>query len=296
MINFVIPQKGSYGTIIESFVEEILPFVSEYKISDTALDRCVNVIFFTENGNFKSIKADMVKSINVFMTHGIADKNWRDASKVNKFDYVFVSGDLWVEKLVNQGLCNDKIKLGGYTRLDKLCRNKDSYIKSIDNGKKTILFAPTHNTSVTSYDKFDDIIAKIKDKYNIIISEHPYNKTVKKVTSTQFLEADVIVGDFGSSMYEGWTLGKPAVLPDWLVKDDILEKYPTSFEAQIYRDGIGYHAKDEKEFIKLIEKACLYGITQKEIDFIDGIFNKDLRGNGGKVTGDILKELELLVK
>lgn len=292
MINFVVP-NSIYNKVVLSFVEPIIPHVKQYSINNTAINNAINVIFFTENNYFNKHCKSLKNTKNVFITHGIADKNWRNAQKTAKFDYVFVSGDLWVDKLTKEGMCENKIKLGGYTRLDNIYNQKDTYVKTFDNGKKTILFAPTHNsTRATSYNKLNDIIDSLKSQYNIIVSEHPANREDKSVTSNQFLEADVVVGDFGSSMYEAWTLGKPSVLPSWFMRDVIGSTFPSSFEDYIYKNSIGYHANSPTEFVNLIEKACNEGITKREVDFIDGIFNKDLRGCGGKATGDILLEIE----
>lgn len=293
MINFVTTE-GSYKEVLNSFIQPILPYLDNYEVNLKTKDNVVNVIFFTEDGVFKEIGAEKGKGVNVFITHGIADKNWRTAQKTGKFDYVFVTGDLWVDKLVKQGMNKDKIKVGGYTRMENIFNQRDNYVKN-NNGKKTILFAPTHTASITTYQKLDNLIERLKEDYNVLISEHPANRDNKDVTSNQFLEADVVVGDFGSSMYEAWSLDKPVVLADWLVKDEIHELYPDSFEDYIYQNGIDYHANSEEEFIELIEVACNSGIKQNAIDFIDGIFNRELRGNSGKVTADILNKIRRLL-
>jgi len=294
MINFLVP-NGSYGMVIKGFIEPItrqLDLINhKYKTSIKAEDNCVNVMFFTENGVWNTFKLKNGLGTNVFMTHGIADKNWRGAISTNKFDYVFVTGTAWIDKLVNEGMSKNKILLGGYTRLDDLFNMQKDYKKEFDNGKKTILFAPTHTNGVTSYGKLDKIIENLKKDYNVLVSSHPFNNK-KKFTTTEFLEADVIVGDFGSSMYEGWALGKPSVLPSWLVKGVILDKFTNSFEGKIYREEIGYHAQSEKDFYTKIKSACENGITEKESQFVEGILNTYLRGMSGKFSADCLVEID----
>ena len=289
MINFVVP-RTSYQGVIKSFIIPILPFLEKYQISDKAYDGCVNVIFFTEDSLFKKFNAEKGKGINVFITHGIADKNWRNANSTDKFDYVFITGSLWLKKLVSQGMDANKIFIGGYTRLDDLHIQKKTYKKQIDNSKKTILFAPTHNSSVTSYNKMEHLIPLLEEKYNVLISSHPHNNN-SKFTTTEFLEADVVVGDFGSSMYEAWSFGKPSVLPSWIVKNDIFLKYKDSFEEKIYMECIGYHSENENHFFDQIDSAICNGITESEVEFIDGIFSKKLRGNSGYETAIYLKKI-----
>lgn len=290
MINFV-NTENIYTEVINAFINPILPHLDKFQITHSLQNNMVNVVFFTENDYFDSIKTNYTNGKTVFMTHGIADKNWRTAQKTDKFDYVCVTGDLWVNKLVKQGMNKSKIKVNGYTRMDDIYNQKDTYIKTNPN-KRTILFAPTHTCSVTTYDKLNPVITALQGKYNILISEHPANRDNKNVTSTQYLEADVIVGDFGSSIYEAWSLGKPCVFADWLCRDDIHEFYPDSFEDYIYSESIDYHAKSQEEFIVLVDIAIKNGITMDAKRLIDGIFNKELRGCSGKVTANILKEIE----
>jgi len=289
MINFI---RNGYGTVVDVFLESILKELGEdeYIISTEAKDNMVNVIFFTEDSIYKNIKANKIKGINVFMTHGIADKNWRTAEKIGKFDYVFQTGDLWAEKLISQGLPSKKILINGYTRLDGIYNKRNTYEKKCKD-KRTILFAPTHTSMMSTYGKYDDIIEILKKKYNVIVCPHPSNRKNSEVTGDEFLEADVICGDFGSSMYEGWTLNKPCVFGDWIMKEPICRMFKGSFEDYIYTNKIGRHANNEDEFIQLIEDAVANGITKEEVNLIDGIFNKELRGNSGKVTASHLRKL-----
>jgi hypothetical protein len=291
MINFIeVEYDNPYYQICKEFINPIIKYLPDnlYKFSNECQLDCVNVIFFTENGVKEEVKMSEGNGINVFISHGIADKNWRTADRVNDFDFVCVSGDLWKDKLIQQGLHESKIILNGYTKMDNIFKIQKSYIKN----KPTILFAPTHNTSVTCYDKLNNVLDRLKNDYEIIISEHPFNKIDKVVTSNEYLEADVVIADFGSSMYEAWALNKPCVFADWLVKEDINELYPNSFEDYIYNNSIDYHANNEDEFIELIEVACEKGITNEAVNFIDGIFNKELRGNSGEITANILKEID----
>jgi CDP-glycerol glycerophosphotransferase (TagB/SpsB family) len=312
MINFIQLKRKTdtcslvYTKVVEKFINPILPYLDNYTISHTTKEDAVNVIFFVEEHVFKDIEAERGKGINVFMCHGIADKKYRDFSRIKKFDYVFVNGDAWVDKLVKQGMSRDRILVNGYTRIEDTYNLKDTYVKKY-NDKKTILFAPTHTGCVTTYGKLDSVIEKLEPKYNVLVSSHPNNKQTREPSTNQYLEADVVVGDFGSSMYEAWSLGKPCVFADWVagkpkvfgdrsIVDIATKSFTGSFEDYIYRNQIGRHANNEDEFIKMIDIACEEGITNEEVSFIDGIFKKELRGNSGKVTASLLKELDNKLK
>lgn len=305
MINFV-QSDCIYKKVINKFIEPILPYLDKYGITyDINLEcknNAVNVLFFVEEGFCKKVKMYETNGINIVMIHGIADKGYRNFASVNKFDYVFTNGDLWVKKYISQGLNPEKILLNGYTRIEETYNNRHEYIKKYNNGKKTILLAPTHTNCVTTNNKLNEIMDTLKDRYNIIESPHPYNKESIEPTGEEYLEADVVIVDFGSSIYESWTFDKPVVFADWIegkptvfknksIRDIAINGFKGSFESYIYESNIGRHALNETMFSEMIEDACINGITQKERDFIDGIFNKNLRGDSGRVTASFLLEI-----
>lgn len=300
MINFVVPKENTevvscYTNVIKAFINPILPHLKcKYQTANEAYNDAVNVIFFTEDGVFKEINADKTNGINVFMSHGIADKNWRTFARTDKFDYVFTSGDLWKEKLIKQGMNPDKILINGYTRLEETYKKQDTYEKKCKD-KKTILFAPTHNNyydNICIYDRYADLMELVKDKYNVLISNHPHNKDSRQITSDEYLEADVVIADFGSTIYEALSLDKPVVFLDYLVGNTICEKSNGSFEQYIYMNKIGYHASDINDAVFLIDEAINCGVDRISIEFINGILPKELRGNSGIITAKYLMEID----
>lgn len=106
------------------------------------------------------------------------------------------------------------------------------------------------------------------------------------------VDADVVISDAGSLVYEAWALGKPVVFPDWLVKEGVFKHFPGSFEEQIYREKIGYHVETPEQLGPMVERALMSGITEREKKFIDGIFPPELRGRSGEVTANLLRRFE----
>ena len=156
-IRFIVRVAG-YKSIIMNIVEKIIPFLpedkyeiyeSDYnpktnKYTDAENKECINVSFFTEYKEHKE----------VFISHGIADKNWRNKDSVSQFDYLIVSGELWRQKYIKQGISPERIKVLGYPKLSNLPKITK---KDIQNDNKIrVLFAPTHSAleEVSAYPRF----------------------------------------------------------------------------------------------------------------------------------------------
>jgi hypothetical protein len=231
---------------------------------------------------------------NMFICHGNADKNYRYTKKMNLFDIICVSGELWKEKLINQGISPNKIKVVGHPKLDILFNTN----KVIHNdGKIHVLYAPTHNVkpdnpnSTSSYPRFENdlkFLERNKD-FDIKASYHPVNNN-SEITFDLLLWADVVISDSSSMLYESWALGIPVVFPDYLMKKNILSIFPNSFESQIYSEGIGYHAGSRAEVKNMIYSAFEDGIDYHTMKFIEGIFAKDTNGKSGQMIAKIVLE------
>jgi len=291
IINFVAPGvnmdpqvrlDSAYGNVIRSILQSILCYLPEGVVSPQPLPSAVNIHFFFEGSSTPGSKC-------VFVQHGLADKCLISAKTVGNFDYVCVSGPAWLEKLKARGVDTRKVITIGYPSLDPLFHKPRAEKKS---GRKTILYAPTHaNSKASSYPAFLECIDKLPDEYKILVSAHPYHGDDHMPTMEKLISADVVIADCGSTVYEAWSLGKPVVFPDWLCRDKVLKVWPDSFEADIYRRRIGYHASDFEHLVKLLELAVARGITEEESNFINGIFPQALRGCSGELAAATLRKI-----
>lgn len=281
MINFILPDPN-YDKILMSFINPIIYNLNEidYIITNKEQENFLNVHFFVEE-RYRFIK----NAKRILLPHGIADKNYRNYESVKDFDYVFVSGELWLEKMVNQGLSKDKIFINGYTKMDNIFKMKPN-----KKDKPIVAWLPTHDglEGVSSYPQLWYAVDNLSDDWYTAKSAHPARKSDNTTSENWLVDADVIIADSGSTIYEAWALNKPVVFPDWLVKEGISNVFNDTFEEYIYKNQIGYHANNMKELIQCIENALEYGITEEEKDFIEGIFPKELRGKSGKLTAEIL--------
>lgn len=233
----------------------------------------------------------------VFISHGIADKNYWIGGKIEQFNYAFCPGPIWYNRMRDTGY-KGEIFITGYTKLDPLFQGK---IERVERDKPYVVWLPTHgynnkHKGRSSYPMFLQYIDHISDEYIVSNGMHPTTKMharKKQVPTIQELvDADVVIADAGSTLYEAWALGKPVIFPDWICKKDVMSRFSSdNLEYQIYAKEIGYHAKDMKHMNQLIERALQDGMKDEEKEFINGIFPEHLRGKSGEMAAKALIEI-----
>ncbi len=232
----------------------------------------------------------------VFMSHGIGDKNYWIAERIAGYKHALVPGPAW-EKRIKDGGYEGEIHVVGYTKLDPLFNGEYTRNKY---DKPLVVWAPTHgyihkHKGRSSYPQCLTLINEIPDCYEKKLALHPTsrmsNRGKQDVTMQELLDADVVIADAGSTLYEAWALGKPVIFPDWLCKKDVIDNSkndPGNLERRIYEEGIGYHARDMKHLVELIDVALKEGMQQPEIDFMENIFPSELRGRSGEKAAEAL--------
>jgi len=242
--------------------------------------------------NFVWFMGSKAPAPNVFMSHGIGDKNYMTGSKgsAGKFNYVFVTGPAFKEKLIKNGVPADKIYIVGWPKLDPIFQGEYESTKS---DKIRVLYAPTHNAiqSVSSFPAFNEYLDKFPGDIEVINSPHPARKEGHMPTMQPLVDADVVIADAGSTIYEAWALGKPVIFPDWLTRDGVVKKFKGAFEARVYENNLGYHAKDFKQLVELVYVAINKGNDERVESFTESIFPADLRGVSGADAADVLREI-----
>jgi CDP-glycerol glycerophosphotransferase (TagB/SpsB family) len=243
----------------------------------------------------------------VFMSHGAADKNYFWTKKneltgtlfINNFKFVLVPG-LWMKRRMIE---SKAIKLNpsqiipvGWPRIDAMRTLQKEYVKESPNDKITLLWAPTHDfmnsnkpISTSSYPEFENYAKKLKKTYNVLYSLHPRNRTNKEPTIDKLLNADVVISDYGTMVYEAWALGKPVIFPRWILKDEIIKHFNGSTEAYIFKNRIGYHPNSYEEMLQIIKSGPV--VDQKVHDFMDEYLDNYRDGNSAKKIADTLLRL-----
>lgn len=182
--------------------------------------------------------------------HGLASKGQafstaRRSSFVDKDTIFAVPGRYYENLLKDIGVPDKRILVSGLTKHDGL--------------QKRVLYAPTHNPSLSAIPIVEDRIYEIP---NVTVHLHQWTRTGTRPHHVRFRgyypnhenrediydllqESDVIIGDFGSIVLEGIALGKQAIQvvnPEWrswyenekkLNKDEI-DKLPEVYLAGKY--------------------------------------------------------------
>lgn len=244
----------------------------------------------------------------VFISHGIADKKWRNANRMTgRFDWVFVSGPLWRQRLIDGGFPAARICEVGYTKLDPIFQGKVEGHTPRADGRLRVVWAPTHggggekyaraakppNTSGarrTSYWQ-RDLIARLlpASEFDVVEAVHPRHRPDRRATLAEYVGADVVVADGGSTIYEAWALGIPVVFPTWLV--GTANQRAGTLENDIYTRRVGWHAVEATDLPKLVIHASDRGPGALARDLVEDVFPARYRGRSGALHAEALLDI-----
>jgi hypothetical protein len=296
------------GGMAMSLVDPILPHLEvPHTVSRTQRRNAVNV-YYSHRRKYRAQRYGTFPERSVFISHGIADKSWRDGRRVAKeWDFIFVSGPAWSNKMRQEGVPVHKIIEVGYTKLDPIFQGavptpeRDERIR--------VVWAPTHGgggenefgrpglplsqaARRSSHHHAETILDALpEDAFDVVIAPHPRHRADGRSTLVEYVGADVVVADSGSTVYEAWSLDLPVVAPTWLTGDAFRYGGLPSFEHDIYRKRIGRHAASPEQFGRLVREAAAGGITSEEADFIEGIFPRRYRGVSGRMHAEALDDI-----
>ncbi len=290
-------RRNPYERVVESLANPMLKHLQKGVAGYT--DKPVpgvNVRFFSSQRIRQHGKMP-VGPYDVFYSHGIGDKDYWVADKIEDFNFAMVPGPAWKTR-IEAGGYKGKVWVVGYTKLDPVFNGE---YKRNEKTKPYVIWAPTHAyhrkyKGRSSYPQCMQLINEIPGDYETHVALHPSARLSQKagqdVTMQELVDADVVIADAGSTLYEAWALGKPVIFPDWICKKDVVGKFgPGNLEHQVYAKGIGYHAKDMKQLVRMIDTALSKGMQQQEIEFMETVFPSELRGKAGQKSAEVLMEI-----
>jgi CDP-glycerol glycerophosphotransferase (TagB/SpsB family) len=255
-----------YSAVLDALVDPVLKHLPEAVKATEADPNAINVRYWSNH------------PWDVFSYHGISDKGDREAKTIGHYPYIFHSGPAWQKRYIEQGIEPDRLFQVGYAKLDPL------FDGTIKQRKHTVLWAPTLRRDWPGgYDHLSGLI----DELDVVKALHP-RENPGTATLQALADADVVIADAGSTLYEAWALGKPVVFPDFAVSYAMLSSPQL---RRIYDEQIGWHAKRPESLPKMIQLAGQNGITVAERAFIDDVFPPELRGTSGQAHADALRSI-----
>lgn len=290
---------GQASRLVEPIVEHLDD--AEWSIGPQPVENAVNV-YFSHRGVYHKVR----REVGVFVSHGIADKRWRD-TVTPYYRATFVSGPAWTIRLLEHGAQQHTIFEVGYAKLDPLYARRAARPL---NGKPVAVWAPTHggggnafafaeeppNTIYAARSSWwhrDQILGLLDDdRIETVECPHPRHRCDGRATFDEFVRADVVIADGGSTIYEAWALGIPVVFCDWATRwGHTNGSSRGSMEEAIYVQQIGRHAAEPDGLVDAVLAAADEGITQAELDYIEPILPRAYRGVSGRLHAETLLDL-----
>ena len=243
----------------------------------------------------------------VQISHGIADKSYRTAPRARSYDHVVVPGPALARRIIASGVPARKVVQLGYPKLDPLFQGRIG--APARDGRVRVVYAPTHGggsekytdgnrhapgARATSWWHRDQIMDLLNhDDLDVVTAWHPRHRPDRRATLSEYVGADVVVADGGSTIYEALVLGIPVVLPSWLTRARNLQRDGgRTLEARVYRDRIGYHATAPEQFADLVRRAAEHGQTDQDRAFAEEVLPTEVRGRGGQLHAEWLLRLD----
>lgn len=174
------------------------------------------------------------RMIKVGMRHGAYTfKPFANTKGYNLLDHFYMTSSREVERAENKGItCGKAI---GFPKLDpifdgsidKNMLETAAHQARIDSNKPTLLFTATWNDSgVSAIESWFDKLSLFTEKYNVLVTVHPWTKenikqTISTTKNVYFIDspdilafiqlADICIGDTSSVLAECCALDKPIV-------------------------------------------------------------------------------------
>lgn len=295
------------GGMIDAYIAPILEHLpaGSYIVDRQPRRGAVNAYLATR-GRYAQGRREIGRT-GVQLSHGIADKAYRQGSKASTFSWMVAPGPAYTTRFVQGGFPRHRIRELGYPKLDPLFQGKIAGAER--DGRIRVVWAPTHGgggeryvrgnrlapgAGATTWWHRREILSLLDEQtFAVVEAPHPRHRPDGRATLAEYVGADVVIADGGSTIYEAMALGVPVVLPSWITRRRLLERDGgRTLEARIYRERIGYHADRPDQLPGLVRLAAAEGPTVEQEAFIAEVLPPELRGHGGKLHAAFLLELD----
>lgn len=245
-----------------------------------------------------------VDEVSVLVSHGIADKGIR-ASLCRDYDYTIAPSPMHQLPLTRR-VGADRAPILGYPKLDPLLRGEVEPLPRDD--RIRVLYAPTQGgggerkhfddqadpgipaSRRTSWWRRDEILERLDpDTFDVVECPHPRYTEGHKATFEQYVNADVVIADGGSTLWEAMILGIPLVVPRWISGDG--HAGSTALEGELYRRQVGRHCHKPRDLATLVVDAERSGPTRGEAKMGHRALSDQYRGTSASHHADWMAAL-----
>lgn len=206
-----------------------------------------------------------------FMPLLLADRGLhlaRDASGRNRyarFEHILVPGRWHAQRLKAVPDIAESVgmlTMAGSLRVDQLREMQRSHVRKRRGGHGvTVLLAPSSGNWLDGKGRrmgLDDgsiatLCALLRKRCDLRHVPHPAQRYSKFPIGRELLDADLVISDYSSVIYEAWALGKPVIFPRWLFGASVIDHAPASAEGHVLKHRIGLHPDRPEELLALLE-------------------------------------------
>ncbi|AUQ68767.1 CDP-glycerol glycerophosphotransferase family protein [Phaeobacter inhibens] len=206
----------------------------------------------------------------VLLPHVLSDRGYHfgregDTRYYSRFRHLLLPGKWHRQRVFElKQVCQsvDSIHTVGSIRVDILRELRRSHVRDRRDGHTlTVLIAPSSGRWKNAAGQalglgeaeLQELKALLAPHCDLRISLHPSNRHNKAPVTNDLLDADLVISDYSSVLYEAWAIGKPVAFPRWLFGDRIIAHAPYSAEGHILQNRIGLHPETPEELRSLLQ-------------------------------------------
>lgn len=241
----------------------------------------------------------------VLLSHGIADKGIRHGL-AGQYGYVVAPSPRLAETMTARGVHPRHVVTLGYPKLDPLYQGLIAPLPRDE--RIRVLYAPTqggggdmdhmHDTAApameaakrSSWWRRDEIFKRLDpDIFDVVFCPHPRYAPGHRATLEEYVGADVVIADGGSTLWEALALDIPLVVPRWITGEG--HRGHKTMEGLLYAENVGRHVDVADDLAKTVREAAEVGPGELETHYGELALPCELRGRSGRLHAKWLVDI-----
>lgn len=281
----LINPGGCYKAVVQRFVDAIGQHIDGANYSATPIPGGFNVHFFRHYLD----RGKPRECPDLYIAHGwnqkLTPKGSPNYRAYSLFRYFGVVGEIDRAFLIRHGVEPERLLTVGHPGMDEILSGGQEPIP-LEGKKPRIVAAYSHSAFAPTWATMPSVFKRrLREEFELIDLYHPVYHLKRKRTGLArdwLLGASACLTDVSGAMFEAWSLGVPVVFPTFIQGARAMALPKTAPLRLIYEHRIGYHTEKSIDFMPAVRAAVRHGMMDRETEFIDRYFPKELRGCSGK--------------